>query len=162
MIRIFVLLGQGGAATSYGMYGLARQLRALSRDIVCTVHGWDDLQAVIRMLPTEPTRVVMIGFSLGANSCTQIAAMVDRKIALLVAYDASALQTGLNGGGIKPIGPNVARTLCYRSTNLLMPFGHGQLYGHGVETTLTSDLHVTVCYDAALHAQTVDAVKALL
>lgn len=158
-IRIFVLLGQGGAATSYGMYSLARQLRALSGEIVCTVHAWNDHVAIIKEIRarTSPSKIVLIGFSLGANSCTQIANNVAH-VSLLVAYDASVLQIA----GIEPIGTHVDRTLCYRSTNSLMPFGHGQLYGHAVETTLTSDMHVTVCYDAALHAQTVDAVKALL
>lgn len=155
------MLGQGGAITSFGMYSLARQLKALSGKVTCTVHGWQEVQAVadaIRQQP-EDAPIILIGYSLGGNSVTQIAEAVRVPIALLVAYDASVLQAA---PGIRPMRTNVKRALCYRSTNYLLPFGHGQLTGPQVETTLTPDTHIAVCYDAALHAKTIAAVKELL
>jgi hypothetical protein len=156
-VRIYVLLGQGGAITSYGMYGLANQLRAIS-GVVCTIHSWTDRQEVINELRQSRGKDVLIGFSLGANSVTQIAEILkSHRIDLLVAYDASVLQT--EAGGIRPIGKNVDRTLCYRSTNPFLAWGHGQLVGHNVTTYETADNHLAVCYDGGLHALTIQAVK---
>lgn len=161
MIRVFILLGQYGGAFSGGMYGLAKQINALSGNIVCTVHGWKDSQEIhdeIKRLPAS-TKIVLIGYSLGANSVTQIAAeLPTREIDLLVAYDASVLQSA----GIKPIGTNVDKTLCYRSTNYWLPYGHGQLVGHNVKTYETSDIHLAVCYDQVLHAKTLAEIKKLI
>lgn len=161
MIRAFCLYGQFGWMFSSGMADLANRLAALSPRIQSSVHGWGDSQAIANALQALPkdAQIVLIGNSLGANSCTQIAAALPtRTIALLVAYDASVLQAS----GIKPIGGNVTRAICYRSRNYLLPFGHGQLQGPQVETHVVSTIHTSVSTDERLHAITLAATKDLL
>lgn len=159
-MRIFVLLGQGGRLTSYGMVNLANRLSSLSDWILCTVHNWQDVQEVAdKAKQTTDSKILLIGYSLGANSCTQIAAALPkRRFRLLVSYDASILQAG----GIKPIGENVDKAICYRSTNYLLPWGHGQLIGKNVETYETPDNHLGVCWDNSLHEITIKAVTEIL
>ncbi len=156
-MRCFILLGQGGAITSYGMYSLAKQLN--DAGVTTSIYTWDSLQTVVDTIQDFTYPVVLIGFSLGANSCTQIAEILQKRaFKLLVAYDASALQPA----GIKPIGKNVEKTLCYRSTNGLFPWGHGQVVGHNVTTYETPDNHLAVCYDQRLHDITMQAVHSIL
>lgn len=160
-VRVYVIFGQFGWLFSSGMAALAKDLQSLSPEIEVTLHGWRDAQAVANSIGRLPvgTKVALIGNSLGANTCTQVAAALSkRRIELIVAYDASVLQ----GGGVKYIGPNVTRAICYVSTNYWMPFGHARLQGPQVETYETADLHVVVSINEKLHVITLAAVGKLL
>ncbi len=156
-MRVFVILGQFGAIFSGGMFGLAKQIKAISPDINCTIHGWRDVQSIVNEINSLPSTIpgVLVGYSMGGNSTTQIALFSKRQIQLIVAYDASVL------GEIWRLGRNVDRTVCFRSTNYTMPYGHAQLEGHNVVTINTSDVHLAVCYDQALHKITLEAIQAV-
>jgi hypothetical protein len=159
VIDCHVFLGQYGAPFSAGMYGLASRLRELP-DVQCIIWGWRDAPRVLDYILKRPeAAAVLIGFSLGANSCTQLADATRHPIALLVAYDASVLQ---GSSYLRPIGRNVGKTLCYRSDNWLFGWGHGQIVGHNVTTVVTHVPHLAVCYQTDLHDRTVAAVKALI
>ena len=154
LVRVFIFLGQFGTIFSYGMYGLAKQIRDLG--VETSIHGWRDVQEVInevgKLHPDIP--VALIGFSLGGNSCTQVAHFVHYPIELVVAYDPSEL------GTIWPLENNVKKAICYTSVNYVLPYGHGKLVGPvPISTYPTTDNHLAVCYDQSLHDITLAAIK---
>jgi pimeloyl-ACP methyl ester carboxylesterase len=152
--RIYVLYGQGGAATSLGMVALADRLKAHG---TVTRHNWNDYSAVaasIRKLPAD-TPVVLVGFSLGAGVTTWISnALPKRRIALIVAYDPSIWQP------IQPARANVARLLLYRNVCPDL-WGHATIAGKMVETTNVCTLHLVVPLDERLHRKTIAAIRRL-
>lgn len=146
-----------------GMSSLVDRLKEISR-VQVDVFGWRDNQRVYDQIISRPdtTKIALIGYSLGANSITQIAKAISRKIELLVAYDPS--NANWQGKDIMPLGDNVARAICYRGTLLIDPLGHGRLIfsdGRPVETLETAWPHVTICYNQYFHNRTVRAVYSL-
>jgi pimeloyl-ACP methyl ester carboxylesterase len=155
LLRAFVLYGQGGVLTSFGMNGLANQIAALGANV--TRHNWDDtnniIAAVKKLDPDEP--VVLAGFSLGAGVLTWVSnALPKRRFDLLVAYDPSRWQQQ------HPPGPNVDRLLLYHNTQWDL-WGNAKIPGRQVETTEVSTFHLAVQFDASLHAKTIEAIKRL-
>jgi hypothetical protein len=153
ILRAFVLYGQGGLLTSFGMVGLANQIAALGVNV--TRHNWDDTNNIIatvkKLDPDEP--LVLAGFSLGAGVLTWVSnALPKRRFDLLVAYDPSRWQQQ------HPPGPNVGRMLVYHNTQWDL-WGNAKIPGKQVETTEVSTFHLAVQFDSALHAKTIEAIK---
>jgi hypothetical protein len=158
MIRVFVLLGQGGSLFSGGMVELARNIKGLG-GIIVTTHVWDDVQLVHDSIKRMSPRfaVALIGKSLGANSTTLIAkAASPRVIDLVVSYDASRFW----GSKLVPIGNNVTRTIAFYNP-YAWPFGGARVIGHNVEEHQINRFHITLDSDSDLAAITIKAVKAL-
>ncbi len=153
--RVYVIMGQGGSLTSGGMRGLAARIAQIPGMRV-SVHKWKYPNVIvndIRRLPRNE-RVVLVGYSLGANATTWISNGVRRPIELAVAYDPSIFSY------ILPAPPNVKRFLLYHN-NGRSGFGHARIVGPQVETVEISEGHLAVDYDQRLHARTIAAVRAV-
>jgi hypothetical protein len=157
--RIYVIYGQGGILTSYGMSQLAGRISAKWPRAKVTTHVWKtsivEIAPDIQRLPVfEPA--VLIGYSLGANAVDWISDKVPgRQIALSVAYDPSVLSI------VTQPGPNVKRLLLYHNTNA-EPEGHAIFDGKQVERTEIAMPHLSVCYSEQLHAMTLAAVAKVM
>lgn len=153
--RIYVLYGQGGAATSLGMVALADRLKAHGTVIK---HGWDwghgpaTIAADIRRQPAT-TKIVLVTFSVWAGGSMIMAAGIpNRKIDLVVAYDPTRLQSF-------PAAPsNIKRVLLYHNRCAAI-WGGGVIRGPQVETTTVCSLHLAVDFNESLHAKTIAAVR---
>lgn len=160
-VRVYIFKGHVGELTSLGLRPLSSQIGNIDKRVKVTLHGWanghvvNTVAADIRRLPAS-TRIVLVGYSVGAGAATWIAAgLPHRKIELVVAYDPSWMQT------FPAVGPNVARALLYR--NRCAPiWGRGVILGPQVETTEVCSLHLAVASNQSLHARTIAAVKRVL
>lgn len=156
-VRVYVMYGQGSYVTSPGMVTLANRIKALGGTVV-TRHPWrryGDVVSGIRRLPADQ-RIVVIGYSLGANATTWVSnAVPKRTIDLMVAYDPSIWAV------VQPAGRNVKRMLLYHN-NGPAPWGHARIAGPQVETTETWLPHLGVDLSAKLHAKTLAALRKVL
>lgn len=153
---VFVMYGQGGALTSPGMYVLGSRIKAARKNVAYFSARRPDLvEQAIRDI-NEKARVAIIGYSLGANYATWVAdAVYPREIELIVAYDPTV------NAPIKPLRENVKRAICYRQTGYILTsalFGRGVLVGPQVEIVNTTNDHLLVQFDEALHRRTLAAL----
>lgn len=158
--RVFVMYGQGGIVTSYGMYLLSQRIQKQWDTAKVTCHAWDDPGAVAKAAYTwehahPASRIILIGYSLGANCVTWAAATAGVPIDLAVCYDPSVLSIVTNPT------LNVKRLLLYHN-NDIEPEGHAVFTGPMVETTQIDMFHLAICYSEALHQKTIDAIKQVL
>ncbi len=152
--RAYVIYGQGGAVTSMGMRSLASRLATIP-GLTVTTHKWKYPNVVVndirRQRATE--RIILIGYSLGANATTWISSAVrPRTIDLAVAYDPSVYSY------LRSVGTNVRRFILYHN-NGRSRFGHAYIEGKQVETIEINEGHLSVDFDQRLHARTIEAVK---
>jgi hypothetical protein len=153
--RIFVIYGQGGILTSFGMSLLAGRIAKAWPKSTVTTHTWKpsivDIVPIIKDISMlEP--IVLIGYSLGANAVDWVAAAVPtRPIALSVAYDPSVLSI------VTQPGKNVKRLLLYHNIDI-EPEGHAIYTGPQVERTDVSMPHLAICYSETLHQKTLAAI----
>ncbi len=151
--RVYVIMGQGGSLTSGGMRSLATRIAQIPGMRV-TTHKWKYPNVIvndIRRLPANE-RIILVGYSLGANATTWIASGVRRPIALAVAYDPSIYSY------ILPAPHNVKRFMLYHN-NGRSKLGHARI--PGAETTEINEGHLAVDYDRRLHARTIAAIRAV-
>lgn len=155
--RIYVLYGQGGFMTSVGMWRLSRRIAAAWPTSYVTTHSWKYPGAIVndrRALPQGTyKKIIVIGYSLGANSVTNIGQYM--LIDLAVAYDPSQL-----GQVIQPSG-NIKHMLLYHNTGTVGP-GHLIFTGPQVERVDVNTSHLAVCYNEELHQKTLAAIGELL
>lgn len=159
MTRVYVIYGQGGILTSYGMSQLAARIAAKWPAAKVTTHVWKtsivEIVPDIQRLPVARP-VILIGYSLGANAVDWISdKLPGRQIALSVAYDPSVLSI------VTQPGPNVKRLLLYHNTNA-EPEGHAVFDGKQVERTEIAMPHLSVCFNEDLHRRTLDAVAKVM
>lgn len=159
MARVFVIYGQGGILTSFGMSLLAGRIAKASPKAVVTTHGWKtsivEIVPAIKALPADEP-VILIGYSLGANAVDWISAALPRRwIELSVAYDPSVLSI------VTQPGANVKRLLLYHNTDI-EPEGHAVYVGSQVETTRISMPHLAIDYSEALHQKTLAAIAKVM
>jgi dienelactone hydrolase len=154
--RIYVLYGQYGWATSSGMYYLAQ---SLARYGEVSVHNWDD-RTVVQDAKRHAGKIVIIGYSLGANSTVAIANKLPQ-VDLIVAYDPSRLSPlahEANGEFTQRVKPSVRRAICFYNPYAWY-YGGARLDGSQVEVVPISNFHLTVAVDQRLHDITEEAVK---
>jgi hypothetical protein len=159
MARVFVIYGQGGILTSFGMSLLAGRIAKAWPNAVVTTHAWKtsivEIAPAIKALPADDP-VILLGYSLGANAVDWIAAAVpSRSIALSVAYDPSVLSI------VTQPGANVKRLLLYHN-NDWEPEGHAVFTGPQVETTQIDMPHLAICYSETLHQKTLAAISLVI
>jgi hypothetical protein len=155
-MRIYVLYGQYGWATSSGMYQLAQSL-AQYGDV--SIHEWDD-RTVVPEARRHPGRLVIIGFSLGANTAVAIANKLPH-VDLLVAYDPSRLSPlvhVVDDAFTQHVASTVRRAICFYNPYAWY-FGGARLDGSQVETIPIINYHLAVAVDQRLHEITEDAVR---
>ena len=154
--RIYVLYGQYGWTTSSGMYYLAQ---GLARYGEVSVHHWDD-RTIVQDAKRHSGKIVIIGYSLGANSTVAIANKLPR-VDLIVAYDPSRLSPlahETNGEFTQHVKPSVRRAICFYNPYAWY-FGGARLEGSQVELFAIDNFHLTVAVDQRLHDITEEAVK---
>ena len=155
--RIYVLYGQGGWITSIGMWQLAKRIAAAHPDSYVTTHSWKYPGTIIddhRSLPKGVySKTIVIGYSLGANSVTNIGQYMLMDLA--VCYDPSQF-----GQIIAPTS-NIKKMLLYHNTGTVGP-GHLIFYGPMVEQIDINTTHLDVCYNEGLHRRTLTAISNLI
>src|SRR5258706_3335312 len=118
--RIYVMNGQfAWLGSSLGMYQLAQRIRGVHPTSVVSVHDYkygpnqilDDLSKYALW------EIILIGYSLGANSVTYTAALTNFRIELGVCYDPSVL------GIVRQPRSNLKRLLLYHNVDR-EPEGH--------------------------------------
>jgi pimeloyl-ACP methyl ester carboxylesterase len=155
-MRIYVLYGQYGWATSSGMYYLAQSLAQYGE---VSIHEWDD-RTVVPQARRHSGKVVVIGFSLGANTAVAIANKLPH-VDLLIAYDPSRLSplVDVAGGAFtQHVAPTVRRAICFYNPYAWY-FGGARLEGSQVELVPIINYHLAVAADQRLHEITEDAVR---
>jgi len=155
-MRIYVLYGQYGWATSSGMYYLAQSLAQYGE---VSIHEWDD-RTVVPQARRHSGKVVVIGFSLGANTAVAIANKLPH-VDLLIAYDPSRLSplVDVAGGAFtQHVAPSVGRAICFYNPYAWY-FGGARLEGNQVELVPIINYHLAVAADQRLHEITEDAVR---
>ncbi len=155
--RIYVLYGQGGFLWSIGMWRLAKRIAAQWPTSYVTTHSWKYPRAIVddrRSLPPGVyKKTILIGYSLGANSVTNIAQYIMADLA--VCYDPSQF-----GQVIQPTG-NIKKLLLYHNTGTVGP-GHLIFTGPMVQRVDVDTTHLAVCFSEALHARTLAEIGELL
>jgi hypothetical protein len=155
-MRIYVLYGQFGLPTSTGMYFLAEKLARYGK---VSVHQWND-RTIVSDAKRQTGKIVIIGFSLGANSTAAIANRLPH-VDLIVAYDPSRLSPladQVKGEFVQHVKPTVRRAICFYNPDAWY-FGGARLDGSHVETVPIADYHLAVPMDARLHDITEEAVR---
>ena len=165
MVKVFIfillggLIGFDGYAVSPGILLLARRLEAFGE---VTTHNWSAQREVTaRIANLNPNdKVVLIGYSGGGFAITEIAEELNgnhpHKIDLLIAYDPSP------AWGMKSLGKNVAKGICYcNSSPLMLGLGGAQLRGQSVEMVAISKQHLAVQFDESLHKRTIAEIEKL-
>jgi hypothetical protein len=154
--RIFVMYGQFGFITSMGMASLAKRIAAAHPNCLVTTHSWDEVYAISNEIKSLAEPVILVGYSLGANSVT-VAAANDpkRPIALAVCYDPS-----VSGMIVQPTA-NIKRLLLYHNQGS-GALGHEIFFGPMVERFDINQLHLTVCFNETLHQKTLGAIAAVV
>jgi len=157
-MRIYILYGQYWWATSSGMYYLAQ---SLARHAEVSVHEWDD-RTVVPEARRHSGKVVIIGFSLGANTAVAIANKLPH-VDLVVAYDPSRLSPlvhAANGEFTQHVAATVRRAICFYNPYAWY-FGGARLEGSQVELIPIINYHLAVAVDQRLHEITEEAVRKL-
>jgi hypothetical protein len=155
-MRIYILYGQYWWATSSGMYYLAQSLVRYGE---VSVHEWDD-RTVVPEAKRHSGKVVIIGFSLGANTAVAIANKLPHAD-LIVAYDPSRLSPMVhvaNGEFMQQVAPTVRRAICFYNPYAWY-FGGARLEGSQVEIIPIVNYHLAVAVDQRLHEITEEAVR---
>jgi hypothetical protein len=154
--RIYIMYGQGGIVTSFGMYQLSQRISKRWPSAVVTTHSWDDPNAIAEDMVKSVVPRILIGYSLGANCVTWAAAANLRtEVELGVCYDPSVLSI------VTQPTANVKRLLLYHNTDI-EPEGHAIFVGPQVERTEISMFHLAICYSDELHQKTLAAISLLL
>ncbi|HYT42826.1 MAG TPA: hypothetical protein VEP90_10790 [Methylomirabilota bacterium] len=154
MARFYVIYGQGGFITSIGMANLASRIAKLYPLSKVTTHSWKYPAQIVDDIKTQSvsTKIILIGYSLGANAVTWISNSLGRTIDLAVCYDPSVLSE------VKNPNLNVKRLLLYHNEDW-EPIGHAIMTGPQVEKTDIFMWHLAVCYNEGLHQKTLEAIK---
>lgn len=161
MTRIFVIYGQYGILTSYGMYLLAQRLRQFG---TVTTHAWSD-SSIINIASASKAILALVGYSLGGNATAWAAQHINRPVDLIVAYDPSRFSPLVrrlqSGDYVQTVSSNVRRAICYYNPDVLT-FGGSRLVGSKVETLEIDLYHLAVCYSEDLHLRTIKAVQEIV
>ena len=160
-VAVVLLHGLGGASTSPGIDRLHDEVKAISPDIaVLTVYDqsqWQAAEAAIKKYTVE--KLVVIGYSMGANATTFIAdALKPRKVSLLVAIQPTVWENA------DPVGTNVDRAIeVYNPTFAnTAGFGTRKLLGFHLTYITKDDSHPFVQNDPEVHQLVRDEIKKLL
>jgi pimeloyl-ACP methyl ester carboxylesterase len=140
------------------MYYLAQSLAQYGE---VSIHEWDD-RTVVPEARRHSGKLVIVGFSLGANTAVAIANKLPH-VDLLVAYDPSRLSPlvhAADGAFTQPVTPTVRRAICFYNPYAWY-FGGARLEGSQVEIIPIINYHLAVAVDQRLHEITEDAVRKL-
>ena len=161
--RIYILYGQFNVAGT--MPSLLTRLAPYGQP---TGHSWDD-PAVIPDVKQQTGKIVLIGYSLGANQLPWIAGHVARSVDQIIGYDPSRQSPLCHQQGnewVEPVPHNVKEAFCYYNGDQNGPhtwyYGGAKYTGSMVSIHNINESHFWVCSDENLHQMTIDAVKTLV
>jgi pimeloyl-ACP methyl ester carboxylesterase len=153
-----------GLNYSAGLDVLSECIRGLGPNFMALpTFGWSEWRKIVSDIREQSidTRIVICGHSMGANQTAAVAAAVGgRAIDLIAAFDPTIWYP------VRDLGANVKRAICFHSTNIFSPFGHGRLragenFRGKLETFDTDDRHENIDDNLQLHRVTIDAVREL-
>jgi len=156
-VIVEMLYGLGGETTSPGMAQLATQIKAIP-DV--TVRGpydeseWETAVADTKTWTVE--KIVLIGYSMGANNVTYMAQALSH-VDLLCAIQPTLYEDAAS------IGANVKKAIEFYNINVIETGGLGsrKLTGHVTYVT-NSDTHPEADIDPSVHARIIQEIKLLL
>lgn len=153
-VIVELLYGLGGTATSPGMVQLTQQIKPH----VKFIKAWDesDWESALANAKTWTVeKIVLIGYSMGANNITYIAQGL-KHVDLLLAIQPTLYAPAAT------IGSNVAKTIEFYNPNVFETLGLGsrELTGN-VERIVNSDSHPYADSDPAVHARILKEIRAL-
>jgi predicted alpha/beta-fold hydrolase len=159
-VAVVLIHGLGGSATSPGIDQLANEIKVASKDIV-VLHPYDQSQwsqalADIKKYTVE--KLVVIGYSMGANATTFIAnGLAPREVALLVAIQPTVWENA------QPVGKNVIKAIEFYNPNFSETAGFGarKLIG-ALEYDPNHDSHPYADNDPAVHHRILSEIHRLL
>ena len=119
-----------------------------------SIYNWNEDRYILESLDhTPPMVLIMIGFSLGAHTCTRIpTARPRRTFELIVGFDPSRLAK------LEPVPSNVQRAICFYNPDAWI-FGGRKYTGHNVENHQIGDPHLLVDWDSNLWNSAIAAVN---
>lgn len=160
-VAVALLYGLGGAATSPGIVQLYDQIKALSKDIAVLVpfdqSNWQEALAEIKKYTVE--KLVVIGYSMGANATTFVAnGLAPRHVALLVAIQPTLWENAETipitvDKAIEIYNPNIAETGA---------LGGRKLTGFHTTYVMNSDSHPFADSDPVAHKLILEEIHKLL
>ncbi len=158
---VYILLGGFAGADGYmdssGLLLLARRIAWIPSTWVETYNWADWVTAANRIwaLPSEDTRVVVIGYSGGGSRATWLAnSILHKRIDLLVTYDPSPAWQMQN------LPPNVKKAITYQNERrFFFRLGGGELTGPNVQRFQITEPHLAVQFDERLHQITLQAIE---
>lgn len=159
-VAVVVIHGLGGSATSPGIDQLSQEIAHLSKDIV-VLHPYDQSQwqqalADIKKYTVE--KLVVIGYSMGANATTFVAnGLAPHPVSLLVAIQPTVWENA------ESVGKNVLKAIEFYNPNFpeTAGFGSRKLLG-AVEYDPNHDSHPYADNDPAVHQRIKSEIQKLL
>src|SRR5262249_20199954 len=155
---VVLLEGLGGRVTSSGIVSLQEELSAIPNTIVAlplAQHNWRDAVKLIKQQKPE-TKIVVIGYSLGANNSTYVAQNV-KHVDELIAIQASVW------GRATAVGENVDKAIEIYNPKFWRTAGLGakRLVGIHFSYVTNSDSHFYADNDPEAHKFVFNEVKKL-
>jgi hypothetical protein len=155
---VVLLEGLGGRVTSSGIVSLQEELSAIPNTIVAlplAQHNWRDAVKLIKQQKPE-TKIVVIGYSLGANNSTYVAQNV-KHVDELIAIQASVW------GQATAVGENVDKAIEIYNPKFWRTAGLGakRLVGIHFSYVANSDSHFYAHGDPEVHKFVFNEVKKL-
>lgn len=158
-----------GVGYSRGLDVLGEKLTALPGVTVNPTHAnWLSQSKVAADARAHPGSLkVCIGHSMGVYAITRLAARArDVVWDLMIAFEPAPGFHSLGAFACPPLGRNVKRAICFRSTNWLNPIGHGRLhaapdFAGEMSTVNLKALHHKIAGDAQAHDICMQEVRAL-
>lgn len=156
-VIVEMLYGLGGASTSPGITQLAAQLRAIPGVAVRGPYdesAWQEAVADTKTWTVE--KIVLIGYSMGANNVTYMAQQL-KHVDLLCAIQPTLYEEAV------PITSVVKKAIEFYNPNVLETGGLGsrKLQGN-VEYVVNSDTHPYADDDPSVHTRIISEVRKLL
>ena len=155
---VVLLEGLGGRVTSSGIVSLQEELSAIPNTIVAlplAQHNWRDAVKFIKQQKPE-TKIIVIGYSLGANNSTYVAQNV-KHVDELIAIQASVW------GRATAVGENVDKAIEIYNPKFWRTAGLGakRLVGIHFSYVANSDSHFYADDDSEVHKFVFNEVKKL-
>ena len=152
------------ACVMYGQFGVAGTLPSLARRLrefgSVTEHAWDDYDTVTRLISQqEGCSIVLVGYSLGANSVLNLPRLIARKVRLVIGYDPSR-QSPTCSHGIMVAPDNVEEAICYYNPGTWY-YGGCRYTGRQVRVRAIHMAHLLVPFSSTLHEETYQRIKSV-